>query len=139
MGGHRPVVVDLEQDGYSVDDIVVHDKSDKMLALMLSELTYMPDFPTPLGIIYQEQQDTYEELVHRQIEAAVEQLGKGDLQALLHEGQTTGHQCFCPAGRKHPSHLPVRVRPAVFQRLPLATLVLLQTPGPGLLLGCNSC
>lgn len=88
MDGHRPVVVDLEQDGYSVDDIVVHDKSDKMLALMLSELTYMPDFPTPLGIIYQEQQDTYEELVHRQIEAAVEQLGKGDLQALLHEGQT---------------------------------------------------
>ena len=88
MDGHRPVVVNLEQDGFSVDDVVVHDKSDKMLALMLSELTYLPDFPTPLGIIYQEQQDTYEELVHRQIEAAVEQLGKGDLQALLHEGQT---------------------------------------------------
>ena len=88
MDGHRPVVVNLEQDGYSVDDVVVHDKSDKMLALMLSELTYLPDFPTPLGIIYQEQQDTYDDMVHRQIEAAVQQLGKGDLQALLHEGHT---------------------------------------------------
>ncbi len=88
MDGHRPVVVDLEQDGYSVDDLVVHDKSDKMLALVLCELTYLPDFPTPLGIIYQEQQDTYEDLVHRQIEDAVQQLGKGDLQALLYEGHT---------------------------------------------------
>ncbi|MEE9463957.1 MAG: 2-oxoacid:ferredoxin oxidoreductase subunit beta [Candidatus Neomarinimicrobiota bacterium] len=88
MDGHRPVVVDLETDGFSVDDLVVHDKNDKMLALVLCELTYMTDFPTPLGIIYEDQQETYEDLVHRQIEAAVEQLGPGDLQALLQEGHT---------------------------------------------------
>lgn len=88
MDGHRPVVVDLETSGLSVDDLVVHDKSDKMLALLLCELTYLPDFPTPLGIIYEEQQETYEDLVHRQIETAVEQLGPGDLQALLQEGHT---------------------------------------------------
>ncbi|MCK4577152.1 MAG: 2-oxoacid:ferredoxin oxidoreductase subunit beta [Candidatus Marinimicrobia bacterium] len=88
MDGHRPQVVDLDGGRYSVNDLVIHDKHDKMLANVLCELTYMPDFPTPLGIIYEDNQDTYEDQVHKQMDQAVAQLGEGDLEQLLHDGHT---------------------------------------------------
>ncbi|MFC1481003.1 2-oxoacid:ferredoxin oxidoreductase subunit beta [Candidatus Neomarinimicrobiota bacterium] len=88
MDGHRPQVVDLTTGKYSIDDLAVHDKSDKMFALVMSELTYMSDFPTPLGIIYESEQDTYEDKLYRQLDHAVEVQGKGDLKSLLHSGHT---------------------------------------------------
>ena len=54
----------------------------------MSELTYMSEFPTPLGIIYEAEQDTYEDKLYRQLDHAVEVQGKGDLKSLLHSGHT---------------------------------------------------
>ena len=87
MDGHRPQVIELGGE-YSVEDVVVHDKTDKLLALILSELTYRPEFPVPLGIIYQVPQATYDDLIYEQIRTATEQLGPGDLEALIYAGQT---------------------------------------------------
>ncbi len=87
LDGHQPQVVEIG-DQYTVDDILVHDKTDRMMALILSEFTYRPDLPTPLGIIFQEDLDSYEQQVHAQMKQAVEKLGPGDISALLRAGHT---------------------------------------------------
>lgn len=87
LDGHKPVVVEMG-DSYSVDDIAVHDKSDRIMALILSEFTYRTDLPTPIGILYETEHESYEKQVHQQIQAAVEKLGPGDINALLRSGHT---------------------------------------------------
>jgi 2-oxoglutarate ferredoxin oxidoreductase subunit beta len=88
MDGHRPVVIDLSTGNYSADDVLVHDKTDRMIALILSEMTYRPEFPVPLGVIYEIDKNTYEDLTYQQIEDAVQRLGPGDMHAILHAGHT---------------------------------------------------
>jgi len=87
LDGHKPVVVEIG-DSYSVDDIAVHDKSDRIMALILSEFTYRTDLPTPIGILYETKHDSYEKQVHQQMQAAVEKLGPGNINALLRSGHT---------------------------------------------------
>lgn len=86
--GHRPQVVDLENGKWSVDDLAVHDKSDKLLALMLSDLTYQSEFPTPFGVLYQIEKPSYEKQVYQQIDDAISKMGKGDLEKMLRSGHT---------------------------------------------------
>ena len=88
MDGHRPQVVDLTTGAYSINDLAVHDKTDKMFALVMSELTYLSEFPTPLGIIYEEEQDTYERKLYAQLDHAVKVQGQGDLKSLINSGHT---------------------------------------------------
>lgn len=88
MDGHHPEVVDLSTGKYSTDDILIHDKADRILALMLGEMAEMDGFPTPMGILYQIEQDSYEDLVYKQIEMAKSKLGEGSLDKLLHSGHT---------------------------------------------------
>ena len=58
------------------------------LRFLLSNLSY-PEFPEPLGVIYDSgERETYEDVVHGQIRQAIETSGEGDLQALLSEGET---------------------------------------------------
>ena len=87
LDGHQPQVVEIG-DQYAVSDILIHDKTDRMMALILSEFTYRPDLPTPLGIIYQVDLESYEQQVHAQMKQAVEKLGTGDINALLRAGHT---------------------------------------------------
>ena len=87
LDGHQPHVVEIG-DQYTMDDILVHDKADRMMALILSEFTYRTDLPTPLGIIYQVELDSYDQQVHAQMNQAVEKLGPGDINALLRAGHT---------------------------------------------------
>ncbi|MCH8327441.1 MAG: 2-oxoacid:ferredoxin oxidoreductase subunit beta [Candidatus Marinimicrobia bacterium] len=86
--GHRPQVVDLTNGKWSLDDLAVHDKTDKLLALMLCDLTYQPEFPTPFGVIYQVEKVSYETQVYQQIDDAISKLGAGDLKKLLKSGHT---------------------------------------------------
>ena len=78
LDGSQPRVVELGK-RYSIDDILVHNESDKVLALMLSELTYNGNFPTPIGIIYSEEKSTYEQMLMEQISQA-QSRKSGDLQ-----------------------------------------------------------
>ncbi|MCH7496663.1 MAG: 2-oxoacid:ferredoxin oxidoreductase subunit beta [Candidatus Marinimicrobia bacterium] len=88
LDGHRPVVLDLEGGKHSVDEVLVHDESDRIIALILSEMTYKTEFPVPLGVIYQVEKSTYEDLVHQQIEKAIEKFGPGDLETIINGGHT---------------------------------------------------
>ena len=72
----------------SIDDILVHDETNKIQGLLLSELTHKDGFPTPIGIIYREEKPTYENLMYNQMDKAVNLQGEGDLDTLFLNGHT---------------------------------------------------
>ena len=87
MNGTKLEVIELGN-GVTEDDVLRHDETDRGLAFMLSQLSY-PDFPEPLGVIYcSDEQDTYDNVVHKQIRQAIEDRGVGDLEKLINEGDT---------------------------------------------------
>ena len=53
---------------------------DKNLAMLLSEITYNPELPVPIGIIYKENKPTYEQMMIEQIQEALNIKGKGNLE-----------------------------------------------------------
>ena len=89
LEGLSPRVVSLK-DGHVLDDLLVHDETteEPALAYILSHLTDNPDFPTPVGVFRNTQRPTYDGEMTGQIMAAKEQLGDGDLDALLSRGNT---------------------------------------------------
>jgi len=72
----------------SMDDILVHDESNKIQGLLLSELTHKDGFPTPIGVIYREDKPTYENLMCNQMDKAIKLQGEGDLNTLFRSGHT---------------------------------------------------
>ena len=72
----------------SIDDILVHDASNKIQGLLLSELTHKDGFPTPIGVIYREDKPTYENLLYNQMDKAVNLQGEEDLDTLFLNGHT---------------------------------------------------
>ncbi len=89
LDGYTPIVIDLDKDNnISVEDVLVHNEKDIVIASTLSAFTYNDNFPTPMGIIYSVDEPIYENLLHNQIELAIEKQGKGDIQALLDSGNT---------------------------------------------------
>jgi 2-oxoglutarate ferredoxin oxidoreductase subunit beta len=89
LDGLRPEIVQLGDGGVSESDLLVHDEhaEDPYLAFMLSRMWY-PEFPVPVGILRNVSRPTHDELLTRQVEAAVEQRGQGDLAKLLVAGET---------------------------------------------------
>jgi 2-oxoglutarate ferredoxin oxidoreductase subunit beta len=76
----RPEVVDLTK--VPKDDLLVHDeKGPSSLAFLLSRMR-QPDFPEPLGIFRDVEQERYVNLVRQQIVKAKEK-GEGDIQQLI--------------------------------------------------------
>jgi len=82
LAGAKLEVVLIEETS-PMDDILVHDESNKIQGLLLSELTHKDGFPTPIGIIYREDKPTYENLMYNQMEKAVNLQGEGDLDTLF--------------------------------------------------------
>ena len=72
----------------SMDNILVHDETNKIQGLLLSELTHKNGFPTPIGVIYREDKPTYENLLYNQMDKAVNLQGEGDLDTLFRNGHT---------------------------------------------------
>ncbi|MES2209601.1 MAG: 2-oxoacid:ferredoxin oxidoreductase subunit beta [Chloroflexota bacterium] len=87
LNGHRPEIVTIGENGITVEDLLVHDEDDPLLAAMLSTI-YWPDFPVPVGVIRAVQRPTHSELLNAQVEDAISRRGKGDLAALLDSGET---------------------------------------------------
>jgi 2-oxoglutarate ferredoxin oxidoreductase subunit beta len=81
----KPEVVTLGN-GISEEDLIVHDVGNAMEAELLSQLNY-PDFPVPMGILYQKERGTYEDLLSFKVEDQVAKKGRGDLRQLLYSGQ----------------------------------------------------
>ncbi len=70
--------------------LLVHDayRADPSLAFMLTRLALGPEGPTPIGVFRQVQRPVYGLEMQRQIDAAVERRGPGDLATLLQGADT---------------------------------------------------
>jgi 2-oxoglutarate/2-oxoacid ferredoxin oxidoreductase subunit beta len=71
------------------EDIIVHDVHGRpSLAFSLAHLSHGPTEPTCIGIFREFDRPVYGEAITAQMQRATERLGKGDLDALLHGGDT---------------------------------------------------
>jgi 2-oxoglutarate ferredoxin oxidoreductase subunit beta len=72
------------------DELLVHDEhvDHPSLAFALSRLSHTPVGPTPIGVFRDVVRPVYDELMADQLATAREQKGAGDLDALLHAGDT---------------------------------------------------
>ena len=87
LDGNKPVVVEIG-DKWSTEDLLVHDKSDYVIASLLANMTYLPDFPDPVGIFYSIQSPTYEDMLSDQISDAIKNKPKSSVQDILNSGDT---------------------------------------------------
>jgi 2-oxoglutarate/2-oxoacid ferredoxin oxidoreductase subunit beta len=74
-------------DGVAETDLLVHDESDPVRAFLLSHMA-PPEFPVPLGIFRAVERPTYEATVSQQIRSAKQHQGEGQIENLLHRGDT---------------------------------------------------
>ena len=87
LDGFNLKVVDLNK-GHSIDDLLVHNTKDKNLAILLCEMTYAADLPTPLGVFYEEKKPTYEEMMMTQIESQMNKNKNINLKDLIYTANT---------------------------------------------------
>ena len=82
LHGMNPEVVSLSN--VNRDDLLIHDeKADEpSLAFLLSRMRY-PDFPEPLGVFRSVEHERYVDSVRKQMRAAAEKHGRGDVQKLI--------------------------------------------------------
>ncbi|MFT7684739.1 MAG: 2-oxoglutarate ferredoxin oxidoreductase subunit beta [Candidatus Azotimanducaceae bacterium] len=80
-------IVTIGVDGASIDDIFVHDKTNKIAAQMLLDLDLLT-FPTPFGVIYHAPSEAYVDQVYAQRIEVQEDRGKPDMNLLLRSGHT---------------------------------------------------
>lgn len=94
LDGLRPEVVELSEGGYSHEDLWIHDEQDPTKAHLLSRFFDTPyqgddqNLPRPFGVLYARERRVYDREVNRQLEAAVEQMGDGDLDKLIQGSET---------------------------------------------------
>lgn len=86
LDGFKPQVVSLND--YSESDLLVHNEKSKELAFILAHMNDNNGFPLPLGVFLDIERTTYEDELSRQVADAIAKQGEGDLDALLHDGQT---------------------------------------------------
>lgn len=80
-------VVTIGENGITEDDILVHDETNRVLAMLLSGME-PPAFPVAMGVIYCNPAPSYETAVHAQVKESLEKKGPGDLAKLLNRGHT---------------------------------------------------
>jgi 2-oxoglutarate ferredoxin oxidoreductase subunit beta len=80
-------VVSIGKDGVTEDDLVVHDETSATLAYMLARMPF-PQFPVAVGVLHRSERRTYEDTLVQQAEQAMKTHGKGDIDELLHSGET---------------------------------------------------
>ena len=78
-------VADVGEDALMVHDVAAAQPTH---AFALGRLGYPVPGPQPIGVFRAVERPTYEELLGTQLESAVEMQGPGDLEALLHAGDT---------------------------------------------------
>ncbi len=79
-------VVDVADVG--ADALLIHDETNQGLAFQLSRLSSGPHEPTPIGVFRAIERPDYGTEVSRQLAAAQEANGPGELRDLLHSGAT---------------------------------------------------
>lgn len=91
LDGFKPVVVDLA-DGYSDNDLWIHDEADfykaQILVRMFDDPRVEGHLPRPFGVFYQTSRPCYEEALQEQINQVITAKGKGNLDKLLRGNET---------------------------------------------------
>ena len=76
----------IGEDGVTEDDILVHDKTNAVIARMICEMGFGDGMPVAMGVIYEAEAETsYEQAVNEQVETAP---GPASLHDVMHAGQT---------------------------------------------------
>ncbi len=83
LDGFNLKVVDLNNK-YSKNDLLIHNKNDKNLAMLICEMTYDNSLPTPIGVFYEESKSTYDEMLVSQINEQIKNKGSGKLKDLIY-------------------------------------------------------
>lgn len=88
LDGMKPVVINIANGEYGINDVLVHDEFDEspLRAMLLSHLEENDGFPTPVGIFRQILKPTYDEGVEDQINDIKAIKGEGDLDKALFSG-----------------------------------------------------
>ena len=86
-GSAQLEVIRIGEGGLTVNDLLVHNETDRNLAFALTQLG-PPDFPTVFGVLYCHPTQSYERAVIEQHQQAGQKFGKGDLNKLLRAGNT---------------------------------------------------
>jgi 2-oxoglutarate ferredoxin oxidoreductase subunit beta len=79
-------VVTLGENGVTESDLLVHDQTNRLFALMLAALK-PPGFPMAIGVLYNDPAPSYERELYAQIEQE-RKVSKGDFNALLQGAHT---------------------------------------------------
>lgn len=91
LDGLKPEVVEIG-DQYTKDDLWIHDETDNTKAYILSRFFDDPSkevhYPRPFGVFYAVDRTRYDEMLHEQLDYAVEKFGPGDLDDLLRGDET---------------------------------------------------
>ena len=92
LDGFNPVVVDLNENGNSVNDLWIHDEKDRIKANILAGFQDMkdtnPDLPRPFGVLYAVDKPTYEDAMEEQIARVISKKGKPALDKILSGDKT---------------------------------------------------
>jgi 2-oxoglutarate ferredoxin oxidoreductase subunit beta len=80
-------VVTLGEKGVSESDVLVHDETNKMMALLLAGMK-SPESPVAIGVLYCNPAPTYEKAVNDQVSAEIEKKPDANLNDLLRQGAT---------------------------------------------------
>lgn len=90
MDGYKPAIVDLSENGNSINDVLVHDEFDEspLRAIFLAHLTDYEGFPTPVGVFRQIKKETYDQGIEDQIANVIKKKGDGELDKVLFNGNT---------------------------------------------------
>jgi len=80
-------VVTIGEDGVTEDDILLHDETNRPLAMLLASMQPTA-FPVALGVLYCDPAPTYDGAVHDQVNAIKSEKGEGDFDELLRRGHT---------------------------------------------------
>jgi 2-oxoglutarate/2-oxoacid ferredoxin oxidoreductase subunit beta len=92
LDGTNPVIVNLNENGNSVNDLWIHDEHDKTKAHIIASFFDTQyngmDFPRPFGVIYSEDRSTYEETLQHQIDELVARKGRPSLDKILSGDKT---------------------------------------------------
>jgi len=91
LDGYKPQLVRLDE-GYSADDLWVHDETDFFKAQILTRFFDNPvsegHLPRPFGVFYVADRLCYEDQMQLQLEEALATKGRGDLDKLLQGKET---------------------------------------------------
>ena len=90
LEGTKPKVVKFS-DGYSLDDLWIHDETDTIKATILIRMESMyPDqhFPRAFGVLFVAERPNYEVLLELQVKNDIAQKGTGDIDALIAGNET---------------------------------------------------